>query len=751
MKPIAPLALLARTDKWYLGGGNRLVWTPLFPVWLGAPGFWDPAHYYNLEHGPVFTWTLLDEEGAEIALLPASRRWDPAKLTSKFAAADRTLRVTERKCLLPCDVLSSSVRIVNGADRQRRLHLVGWTAQPHYPAQGRTWLSEIGVVRGDLAFARHAASDSRPEFRYFCAMGASERSTSYAVQLSEGAAPQPRWDVTPFTAKFRRGALPRQVRLSGVTDEGQVYMAVHVSVTVPARGEAERSLFFAAAPTPAEARSNLRRARTTGDPVRASEMSWNDYFSGVPSFRCSDEYLTRYYYYRWYGLRLLSTHGRERNYPYPSVSEGIGYFRAPISYSAFCHMLENRWRHDPALARGSLQTFLHNQRADGAFRGYIDPDYYRRDALGEPFYHANWGKALLALNAIHPDAAFLSSVYFGLASYARYFDRERDAESSGLYDIDNHYETGQEYMHRYMAVDPNADRDNWGEVFRLKGVDVSVYLYELKRALAEVAPQIGRPARETAAWTAGAERTKKAILRSMWDPRAEMFFDIDPATGKRTGVKAATCFYPYMTDIAGDRHTPGLIRHLLSPEEFWTAVPAPSSSVDDPYFSAEGEWKGKRMNCPWNGRVWPMTNSHIAEALAETARRSGDARLARAAGSFVASFVRMLFHGGDPGRPNCFEHYHPFTGEPSAYRGVDDYQHSWVNDLILQHAAGVHVRPGSVELRPLPLGLASLDLDHLLVAGRMLRLRKRGPEWTVWLDGTRCYRGKLRSPAVIRL
>ena len=48
----------------------------------------------------------------------------------------------------------------------------------------------------------------------------------------------------------------------------------------------------------------------------------------------------------------------------------------------------------------------------------------------------------------------------------------------------------------------------------------------------------------------------------------------------------------------------------------WTTYPVPSSSADDPFYNADGLWKGERKNCPWNGRVWPMTNSHIAEVLA---------------------------------------------------------------------------------------------------------------------------------------
>ncbi len=755
------LSLLARTDKWYLGGGNRLLWAPLFPLWLERPGFWDSAHYYNLEHGPVFTWTLLDEEGRELPLRQVRRSWDPAKLTAEFRVdggspsekrRNAGLRIVEEKCLLPEDVLASSIRIENRSTvRPRKLRLVAWTMRPNAASEKRTWMTDVGFRHDAVTFAAHLASETRPEFSYQCVFGLGSPVLSHAIQLSEGSAIQPHWSLTPFVAKLSGGSLGDATHLGGVNADGLVYMALETPIHV-GRGKTGRaSVFFAAAPKRAEALSQLRRAQSHADPVAVSEHAWNEYFSSVPYFDCSDPHFNRYYWYRWYGLRLLTTDGGEKNYRHPTVSEGIGYFRAPISYSAVCHMLENRWRHDPALAQGSLLTFIDNQRDDGAFRGYIDPDYYRRDALGEPFYHANWGKALMALQALHPDGAFLRRVYAPLAAYARYFDRERDAEASGLYDIDNHYETGQEYMQRYLAVDPDADRDNWGEVFRLKGVDVSVYLYDLKRALGAAARLLGLSAAESDAWDQGADRTRSAILGSMWDPEAEMFFDVDPRTGVRTGVKAATCFYPYMTDIADDRHLPGLRKHLLNPKEFWTPVPVPSSSLDDPMFSAEAQWKGKRMNCPWNGRVWPMTNSHIAEALARSARTSGDAELTRAAATFLRKFVRMLFDGGDPERPNAFEHYHPSTGEPSRYRGVDDYQHSWVNDLIIRYAAGLEVVPGRIELAPLPLGLTSLTLDQAFVGGRMVRLRMHSGIWTLWIDKKKCFEGKVRGRVVIPL
>src|SRR5207302_5630308 len=131
-----------------------------------------------------------------------------------------------------------------------------------------------------------------------------------------------------------------------------------------------------------------------------------------------------------------------------------------------------------------------------------------------------------------------------------------------------------------------------------------------------------------------------------------MFFDVNPRTARPTSVKAAVCFYPYGTDLADARHVAGLERHLFEPAEFWTAYPVPSSSVDDPLFNPDAEWKGKRHNCPWNGRVWPMTNSHIIDALARVVRLH-QGSWAGKLGHLIHQFARMMTFDGDPERPNC--------------------------------------------------------------------------------------------------
>ncbi|KAA0231297.1 hypothetical protein EDS67_03065 [candidate division KSB1 bacterium] len=735
MKKFDPIADLSRRDKWYLSG-NRLQWAPPFPQYLDYPGFWDEASYFNYEFAPLFTWALLDEDGREIPLEFRSRKWRPDFLQQKYNAVsrqrrrkDEQLRLVEQKTILANDVASCLVRLRNRSSKKLRLHFVVWTVQQSFPVKQTSWLSEITFDGETITFVKNLKPADRPQLRIAVSLGMNQAVTSHAISLSQRSALQPHWRFTPFYETFVAGKLPDTVKISSIDNEGLLYFALHTEINLKPQGEKSVVVGLAIAPQTAPPKI-LPETLQKSHPIKANRESWRSYLSQVPQFQCSDEYFTRYYWYRWYGLRLNTISVQEGNYQHPFVCEGIEYFRAPISYSAMCHMRENRWRLDPALAAGSLLTFLDNQREDGGLRGYIDVNQYRQ----ELFYHADWGNAVLELQRIHPSQEFLAAIYPGLKRYAEYFDRERDAENSGLYDIDNQYETGQEFMSRYLAVDPRADHDNWGEGFRLKGVDATVYIYELKRALSRMAAQLDR-AEEAKAWQHGAEKIKAAVLQLMWDEKTEMFFDVDPKIGQRTGVKAAVCFYPYFTDIVSHAHLSGLKKHLCNPNEFWTPFPAPSSSVDDPLFSAAPEWKGKRMKCPWNGRVWPMTNSHLAEALAQTAIRFNDEELQTVAVEFITKFIHMMFFDGDPRRPNCFEHYHPFTGKPALYRGVDDYQHSWINDLILKYVCGIRPHDEGVTISPFPFKLKAFVLDDIMMRGVKLKVERNGKKFRVWRNG----------------
>jgi hypothetical protein len=758
-----PLRLLGRTDKFYLGSGQGIIWAPRFPRWLEAPGFWDEVHIYHYELAPVFTVTLLGERGdppgQPLTVQPTGRRWTPAELVVKYAL-DETLSAEEHRSLLPGGYFLSEWKIRNRGGSARKLLGVAWTAQETAGLD----LASVQAAAGAVTFNKMIQDRHVHRLNVELCLEAPDGGLAGSAFLSEGTIAGPHWRFTPFPEKWRRGPIT-SVQVAGVSPRGVLYAAVTSPVTVPANGAAVLRLQARVRPlNVGEAQANstvaydIRKhapppgpppaARPTpgAEPGAASRAGWKEFFAGAPQLACSDPFLQRYWSYRWYGLQLCGHEGGVGNHLYPGCCEGTGYFHVPITYSAQCHARELRWLSDPARARGVLLNILAHQKESGQLHGRI----YVNHLAQTDFYFADWGGAVLAVDEAHPDVGFLRAVYDPLVRYADWLDRERDADGTGLCDVVDHYETGQEYMSRYMAVSPEADGETWGNMIRLKGVDATVYAYRLQRALAQIAARLGEEG-EAGRWTAAADRTGGAILERMWDPEAGMFSDVDPWSGGRTGVKAAVCFYPYFTDLVGPEHVEGLRAHLLNPGEFWTVYPVPSTSVDDPYYSPDAEWKGKRHNCPWNGRVWPMANSHVVEAIANAAIQH-DPGLQERAVELIRKFVRMMFHDGDPARPNCFEHYNPDTGQPSLYRGFDDYQHSWVNDLIVKYVAGFRPAAGdSFVVDPFPFELESLRLSRLPFRGHQIEIGIEDDRFNVAVDGSVRNKSTIGTPVVLEL
>ncbi|UCC47309.1 MAG: hypothetical protein JSV41_07285 [Gemmatimonadota bacterium] len=742
-----PLRLLERSDKHYLGSGTGIIFAPRFPRWLEHPGFWDEIDVYHYQLAPLFTVTFLDSSGdrpgSPLAARQLSRRWTPAELVAQYRL-DEGLEGCERRSALPGGYFLSEWRLENTEDTPRTLLAVAWTVQD---TDGLD-LSTVRTGPGSAAFRRALQDRHVHRLAVEVTLEALGDGVAGGAYLAERSTFDPRWELTPFPEKWR-GGVTTAVQAGGVSLSGILHVAAGSRVEVPAGGAATLALRARVRPQNfADARMTSLLAAdlqqqaplpepagptdppTSAEPGAASRASWQAFYDAVPGLCCSDPFIERYWYYRWYGLRLCSHEGGVGNHFYPGCCEGTGYFHVPVSYSAQCHARELRWLPEPERARGVILNFLAHQKESGQLHGRI----YVNHLAHTDFYFADWGGAALAVDAVHPDDSFLRAIYRPLTLYAEWLQRERDADGSGLYDVIDHYETGQEYMSRYMAVSLDADSETWGKRIRLKAVDATVYAYQLQRALAVIAERLG-DGDGARRWAMVAERTGEAILELMWDEETGMFSDVDPRSMRRTGIKAAVCFYPYFTDLVGERQVGGLRRHLLDPAEFWTACPVPSTSTDDPYYSPEAEWKGKRHNCPWNGRVWPMANSHVAEAVARAAIEH-DPALRETAAEFIRKFIRMLFHDGDPTRPNCYEHYNPDTGQASLYRGYDDYQHSWVNDLIVKYVAGL--RPTGADalvVDPLPFGLESLRLSRLMFRGREVEVELERGRFKILLDG----------------
>ncbi|HTO93371.1 MAG TPA: trehalase family glycosidase [Bacteroidota bacterium] len=736
------LKQLQRTDRHTLGGGNRLIWAPPMPHFTASPGLWDEAHYFGYPVKPLFTWTLLDGGGREIALRAGSGRWDPSAFSRAYAGetSQGKLSVRETLSLLPSDVVSCTLELKYTGRGKTAIHIVAWTALEQETAEPGDTTFHAGTLR----FTRRAAA---PEpFTFAGAFTLSPKPHSHAVALSEGPLPPPAWALTPFAEKFSSGRLPEAALPPRSSNSGTLFMALHEELQLQAGAETHAAVALALAPERAEAEGALQRALGDAPPPEASAAHWREHFAGVPRFACSDDQIQRYYWYRWYGLRVNTIGAGGKQYSRPVICEGPAGRRAPFAASAPGQMLENRWRHDPVPAQSVLLGFLDHQRADGSLPSTIEP------VGGAPgtFTHADWGTAILQLDAVHHSVPFLRQIHERLVRYAKYLDGARDPEGSGLYDVLNHAETGMEYMHRYTALSEDADSPHEGAGFRLKGVDATVYAYTLKRALAVITRDLGKPG-EAEIWEIEADKIRNAVRTRMWSAAEEMFFDLDAGTSTQTMVKAVSCFFPYTTDIVSAEHMGGLTRHLFDAREFWTPFPVPSTPPGDETFCAEPEWRGRRVGRPWNGRVWPPANSQIAEAIARSAIASGDASLRRRSAEFIRAFIRMMFFDGDPARPNGFEHYHPLNGAPSLYRGIDDCQHAFLADLIIRYVCGIRPTRDALVIDPFPFGLVSASIEEVHVRGRRVAVEIARKKFTTWIDGRVAGRSTIGVPVAFAL
>jgi hypothetical protein len=726
-----PLDLLRRSDKWYVGCGDGLVWAPPFPAWHDTPGFWDEAHLVQYPVAPLFSLSFLRDGIPFDTPRARSIEWSPADFTLRYELGGQ-LRAIEVRSAPGDRLLASQWEVRNGNKISVTLDVVLWSA-----VDGES-VADDGVVEQQdalrLTRTVHDRKEQSIELQLDYRFPGGQH--SWSALRSESTCPIPHFRLTPFYDRWpANGRLTNRATLGGISRHGLVYLAIARRLRIAAGGSAQFTASVQVTPSrlpvPAPAR------RTRGGPGDTARRHWNTFASSVPSFTSSDPWLNRYWWYRWYGLRLNAVPGGLGQYRDPTVCEGIAYFHQPISYSAMCHAREVRWSNDAAWSWGVLQTFLDRVSAEGAIPGRVYLDH-----LIEPdFYHADWAGALDDVSAVHPDSRKHRELVGSLSRYAEWLSATRDREGSGMIDVVDQYETGQEYMSRYQAVDPSADRYGWENRLRLKGIDVSVYAYRLFQMLARHSPD----EQSRSMWSERAARTSRAIRERMWDPSSGMFSDVHPVTGERTGVKAAVCFYPYLTDLVNASHLEGLERHLFNRAEFWTPFPAPSSSADDPLFDPNAEWKGKRHVCPWNGRVWPMTNSHLIDALARVVRTYRP-DWARHLVIFLRQFIRMMSFDGDVNRPNCFEHYHPMSGKGSLYRGIDDYQHSWVNDLLVRHVGGILPRgEQGVVIDPLPFGV-NASFTGVPVAGQAVEVSVTASNYVVRIHGKRAGRGKIGVP-----
>jgi hypothetical protein len=700
---MSPLDRLLRKDKWFLGGGKGAIYAPTFPRWLLNPGFWDECYFADIRLDRLFCILALDDRDRPVQWHSELQDWRPDRLMLHHQSQDRRLR--ERRCVLEEQVWISELTLEHGPP----LNLFLWSlpavrelgvAQPwqsvtacqprpqHIALTLETaWPAELLPDRtavSQQAEAPGASVSMLPALAVHLALGADGERGSWAVQLAQHHEDLPRYELSVLPDIWRHDRLPNEMRFQvGVPPtSGLLHVLQHYRIE-----PGQTIQFGCAAGLSGDQAAESLSVALADRAVDRSERAWRLYFSELPQFESSDPFLTNAYWHRWYGLRLNTVDipdlpiAQSDNRFSPFVTEGVGFFRNFITYSAQAHLREVSWMHRPWLALGILRNLAKVQRGDGSLPGHSYSNRPSRD-----FYHADFATGSLQLEQLHRvrDEASLGA----LEAYADYFLTHRRADASVLqFLVLDQNETGQEYMSRYQFVSSEADQ--W-KPFRVAGVDAAAYIALLLRYLAD---------RSLSGERYGALFDQAlAGLRAM---QQDGFYCDLTEQGALSPARPATGFYGILAE-----DDPALLQAFdwsrwLSEAEFWLPSGIPATAATDPSFCPDPFWKDKRMNCPWNGRSWPMTNCHVVDAIAHAARTTDDPDLKGRAADALQKTIRLMFHHGDPARPNSYEHYNPIIGAACLYRGYDDYMHSWIVDLIMRHAVGV--QPGQARLDPLPL------------------------------------------------
>lgn len=838
---VDPLSLLERKDKWFLGGGKGAIYAPPFPRWLESPGFWDESYFADIRLTRLFTVLFCDFGGRPIRFRGEMDSWRPDRMIVEHRSASHFIR--ETRVVTEGQEWVSVFELLEGEP----VHAFVWSLPELKEAgYGTPWQSLTDCEVGDngISFdfatswpgelepdrtgidaeriAGEAVAEMLPPLTLRVSLSASQPPLSHTVNLAQRHDDPPLWETSLLPQKLRNGRLPGDHKLlvGPPPVEGLVHILQQYELRV------DLPLVVTAAVSIGNKSSQFESKGT--EVISESEGAWKAYFASVPQFSSSDPFLTNAYWYRWYGLRLNTvdipelpvchnigfrlsdsnspgvqgqdgpgTHRLEADATFsPFVTEGVGFFRNFVTYSAQAHLREVAWMHSPRLALGILENLGKCQRADGSFPGH---NYSCRPA--RDFYHADFATGAKMAKILHP-AKIRKKHLKTLGKYAWYLIAERkigwggkielahpDSKAHGSFAIFDQNETGQEYMSRYQFASEKADQ--WGS-FIVGGCDATSYACETIQ-LAYRNFRIFRHGKHI-----HSDNWDDCAYGMVWQyNRADSFFCDITLDGVKSPARPATGFYPLLS-LFPEQYLESLSRWLFNPAEFWLPKGFPATAMSDPTFSEGGEWKNKRLNCPWSGRSWPMVNSHLVDVIAnvarwmepseiESERRRIEAERSEVTGSLViaelleafgseepvdsedlnsnfdnqvqsanslGSFepevqddlfgddfepeveesfgspfvegelrvkagealmkaITLMFHDGDPTRPNSYEHYDPITGTPSLYRGYDDYMHSWIVDLIMRHAVGVI--PGEDHIDPLPLGvdwIECTDIPH---------------------------------------
>ena len=305
-----------------------------------------------------------------------------------------------------------------------------------------------------------------------------------------------------------------------------------------------------------------------------------------------------------------------------------------------------------------------------------------------------------------------------LRDFNRWLQRNR-CNRLGLYFWRHPYESGVENASRFCP----RDERHFVDTRRLSSPDCCAYVILQTEALADLARLRGDEC-AAGSYQADAQALRERVNEWLWCEEDGFYYDRDNASGDFVRVRAVTGLLTLWAGIPDRERARRLLRQIMDPAAFNTAMPLPSVARNDPHFEFD----------MWRGPVWLNTAYGVIRGLerygfeAEAAELSW--RLCEGVyGTHALS--RRLYEFYDPERRDVCRldrkrgnRWKRFTlgGEPCrefvGWTGL-------VNVLVIEHLLGLHRdRHARLRLRPrMPAAAAGEGFSlRLPAAGIALQL-----------------------------
>ncbi len=313
----------------------------------------------------------------------------------------------------------------------------------------------------------------------------------------------------------------------------------------------------------------------------------------------------------------------------------------------------------PALARDQVRAMFDYQADDGMVADCVYLDKANDNWRDTKPPLAAW--AVWQVYRATNDDAFLAEMYAKLVRYHRWWYAARDHDRNGLAEygstdgskIAAKWESGMDNGVRFDAIAMLKNADGAWSMDQ-ESADLNAFLYREKLELAAIAGALGKTD-ESARWSKDAEVLRTAIQSRLFDRTRGYFFDVRLGSSEFVPVYGSEGWTPLWAGAASAEQAQAVIRIMLDPKKFATAMPFPTLAADDPRFSP--------IKGYWRGPVWLDQSWFGVDALKRYGFREQADEMAR----------RLLLGARDlTAQAPMYENYDPLTG-----RGYQSRNFSW--------------------------------------------------------------------------